>query len=86
MMAMQTYLEKRQPTKNVARFCRMAVMPNLSIEWTLLYREWGRIGQLVFGRHACHNWSTTACGSPLVKQSHILRVTIRLPATRPALY
>mgnify|MGYP003668918386 FL=1 len=41
---MQTYLEKRQPTKNVARFYRMTVMPNLFGEWTL-YREWGRIGQ-----------------------------------------
>jgi predicted DNA-binding WGR domain protein len=26
---MQTYLEKRQPAKNVARFYRMAVLPNL---------------------------------------------------------
>lgn len=43
-MAMQTYLEKRQPAKNIARFYRMAVMPNLFGEWTL-YREWGRIGQ-----------------------------------------
>ncbi len=41
---MQTYLEKRQPTSNVARFYRMSVMPNLFGEWTL-YREWGRIGQ-----------------------------------------
>jgi predicted DNA-binding WGR domain protein len=41
---MQTYLEKRQPTNNVARFYRMSVMPNLFGEWTL-YREWGRIGQ-----------------------------------------
>ena len=41
---MQTYLEKRLPAKNVARFYRMAVMPNLFGEWTL-YREWGRIGQ-----------------------------------------
>ena len=41
---MQTYLEKRQPAQNVARFYRMAVMPNLFGEWTL-YREWGRIGQ-----------------------------------------
>ena len=41
---MQTYLEKRQPAKNVARFYRMSVMPNLFGEWTL-YREWGRIGQ-----------------------------------------
>ncbi|MGB5865318.1 MAG: WGR domain-containing protein [Sulfitobacter sp.] len=41
---MQTYLEKRQPTNNVARFYRMSVMPNLFGEWTLL-REWGRIGQ-----------------------------------------
>jgi predicted DNA-binding WGR domain protein len=41
---MQTYLEKRQPAKNVARFYRMAVLPNLFGEWTLL-REWGRIGQ-----------------------------------------
>jgi predicted DNA-binding WGR domain protein len=41
---MQTYLEKRQPAHNVARFYRMSVMPNLFGEWTL-YREWGRIGQ-----------------------------------------
>jgi predicted DNA-binding WGR domain protein len=41
---MQTYLEKRQPANNVARFYRMSVMPNLFGEWTL-YREWGRIGQ-----------------------------------------
>lgn len=41
---MQTYLEKRHPAKNIARFYRMAVMPNLFGEWSL-YREWGRIGQ-----------------------------------------
>ena len=41
---MQTYLEKRDPAKNAARFYRMAVLPNLFGEWTL-YREWGRIGQ-----------------------------------------
>jgi predicted DNA-binding WGR domain protein len=41
---MQTYLEKRQPSYNVARFYRISVMPNLFGEWTL-YREWGRIGQ-----------------------------------------
>ncbi|TKA84372.1 WGR domain-containing protein [Sulfitobacter sp. 15WGC] len=40
---MQTYLEKRQPMKNVARFYRMAVLPNLFGEW-MLCREWGRIG------------------------------------------
>jgi predicted DNA-binding WGR domain protein len=39
---MQTYLEKRQPAQKMARFYRMAVMPNLFGEWTL-YR--GRIGQ-----------------------------------------
>ena len=41
---MQTYLEKREPAQKMARFYRMAVMPNLFGEWTL-YREWGRIGQ-----------------------------------------
>lgn len=41
---MQTYLEKRQPAQKMARFYRIAVMPNLFGEWTL-YREWGRIGQ-----------------------------------------
>ncbi len=41
---MQTYLEKRLPEQRMARFYRMAVMPNLFGEWTL-YREWGRIGQ-----------------------------------------
>ena len=41
---MQTYLEKRLPAKNIARFYRMVVMPNLFGEWTL-YHEWGEIGQ-----------------------------------------
>lgn len=41
---MQTYLEKHVPAKNVARFYRLAVLPNLFGEWTL-YREWGRIGR-----------------------------------------
>lgn len=41
---MQTYLEKHVPTKNVACFYRLAVLPNLFGEWTL-YREWGRIGR-----------------------------------------
>lgn len=41
---MQTYLEKHVPAKNVDRFYRLAVLPNLFGEWTL-YREWGRIGR-----------------------------------------
>lgn len=40
---MQIYLEKRDPAKNIARFYRMTVLPNLFGEWTLC-REWGRIG------------------------------------------
>lgn len=43
LRAMQTYLEKRQPAKNVSRFYRIAVLRNLFGEWTLC-REWGRIG------------------------------------------
>ena len=41
---MHTYLERRDPRKNVARFYHMAVHPNLFGEWTL-ERQWGRIGQ-----------------------------------------
>ena len=41
---MHTYLEKRDLSKNQARFYRMAVLPNLFGEWTL-ERQWGRIGQ-----------------------------------------
>lgn len=41
---MQTYLEKRDPRKNVVRYYCIAVQPNLFGEWTL-HREWGRIGQ-----------------------------------------
>lgn len=41
---MYTYLEKRDPRRNQARFYRMSVMPNLFGEWTL-ERQWGRIGQ-----------------------------------------
>lgn len=40
---MRTHLEKRAPAQNMFRFYRMAVLPNLFGEWTLL-REWGRIG------------------------------------------
>ena len=41
---MHTYLEKRDPRKNIARFYQMAVRPNLFGEW-MLERHWGRIGQ-----------------------------------------
>lgn len=41
---MKTYLEKHDPAKNIARYYRMSVLPNLFGEWTLR-REWGRIGR-----------------------------------------
>lgn len=41
---METHLEKRDPKRNIARYYRMSVHPNLFGEWTL-QREWGRIGQ-----------------------------------------
>lgn len=41
---MHTYLEKRDPNKNIARFYHMVVRPNLFGEYTL-ERQWGRIGQ-----------------------------------------
>ncbi|AUQ64883.1 WGR domain-containing protein [Phaeobacter inhibens] len=41
---MEIRLEKRDPDRNVARYYRMSVHPNLFGEWTL-QREWGRIGQ-----------------------------------------
>ncbi len=37
------YLTRRDPAKNVARFYRLFIAPNLWGEWTL-FREWGRIG------------------------------------------
>jgi predicted DNA-binding WGR domain protein len=37
------YLTRRDPTKNVARFHRLFIAPNLWGEWTL-FREWRRIG------------------------------------------
>jgi predicted DNA-binding WGR domain protein len=37
------YLTRRDPTKNMARFYRMLIVPTLFGEWVLL-REWGRIG------------------------------------------
>ena len=40
---MQTHLERRVPVKNMARFYRMLVLPNLFGEWSL-HREGGRIG------------------------------------------
>ena len=41
---MKAYLEKRDPSKNQARFYSMAVLSNLFGEWSLV-RQWGRIGQ-----------------------------------------
>jgi predicted DNA-binding WGR domain protein len=41
---MKIRLEKRDPDKNLARYYRMSIHPNLFGEWTL-QREWGRIGQ-----------------------------------------
>lgn len=41
---MQSYLEKRDSAKNLARFYSLRVLPNLFGEWSL-QREWGRIGQ-----------------------------------------
>ena len=41
---MKIHLEKHDPDRNVARYYRMSVHPNLFGEWTL-QREWGRIGQ-----------------------------------------
>ena len=41
---MKAHLEKHDPGKNIARYYRMSILPNLFGEWTLR-REWGRIGQ-----------------------------------------
>ncbi|PYC46312.1 WGR domain-containing protein [Litorivita pollutaquae] len=40
----EIHLEKHDADKNVARYYRMSVHPNLFGEWAL-QREWGRIGQ-----------------------------------------
>lgn len=37
------YLTRRDPSRNLARFYRMLIVPTLFGEWVLL-REWGRIG------------------------------------------
>jgi predicted DNA-binding WGR domain protein len=37
------YLTRRDPARNLSRFYRMFIAPNLWGEWTL-FREWGRIG------------------------------------------
>jgi predicted DNA-binding WGR domain protein len=39
---MEIRLEKHDPGKNLARYYRMSVHPNLFGEWTL-QREWGRV-------------------------------------------
>jgi predicted DNA-binding WGR domain protein len=40
---MSVYLTRRDPARNLSRFYRMFIAPNLWGEWTL-FREWGRIG------------------------------------------
>ena len=52
---MRTYLEKQHAAKNVFRYYRMEVAPNLFGEWTL-HREWGRIGQ---GGRTRMDWFTS---------------------------
>jgi predicted DNA-binding WGR domain protein len=37
------YLARREPSRNLARFYRMAIVPTLFGGWAL-WREWGRIG------------------------------------------
>ncbi|MGO8240107.1 WGR domain-containing protein [Rhizobium ruizarguesonis] len=37
------YIERREPDKNMARFCALSIEPNLFGE-TSLVRSWGRIG------------------------------------------
>jgi predicted DNA-binding WGR domain protein len=37
------YLTRRDPARNLARFYRLFIAPNLWGEWCL-FREWGRIG------------------------------------------
>lgn len=37
------YLTRQDPSRNLARFYRMLIVPTLFGEWVLL-REWGRIG------------------------------------------
>ncbi|MGB0439882.1 MAG: WGR domain-containing protein [Paracoccaceae bacterium] len=41
---MNSYLERHDPRRNLARYYRLSVLPNLFGEWTL-ERQWGRIGQ-----------------------------------------
>jgi len=41
---MNSYLEKHDPAKNLARFYSLTILPNLFGEWSL-QREWGRIGR-----------------------------------------
>lgn len=38
------YLTRHDPARNLARFYRMLIVPDLFGNWVLL-REWGRIGQ-----------------------------------------
>ena len=40
---MTVYLTRRDPARNLARFYRMLIVPDLFGHWVLL-REWGRIG------------------------------------------
>lgn len=40
---MSIYLTRRDPEKNLSRFYRMLIVPDLFGHWVLL-REWGRIG------------------------------------------
>lgn len=50
-----SYLEKRDPARNQARYYRLAILPNLFGEWSLA-REWGRIGS---GGRCRLDWYTT---------------------------
>lgn len=51
----QSYLEKRIPAKNLARYYRLEATPNLFGEWSLI-RAWGRIGT---NGQSCIAWFAT---------------------------
>ena len=71
MTTTETYLERIDRAKNMARYYRLSVSETLFGEWAMV-REWGRIGRR---GQSCEHWcSSKADAMNLLSSKHAERV------------
>ena len=71
MTIQETYLEKIDRARNMARYYRLSVVATLFGEWAMV-REWGRIGSR---GQSCEFWcGSTEDATALLNEQRALRV------------